>query len=73
MIAGQTLSFGSVAIDPELARQLKQAARKVAEWTELRNELIRQACNEGGSLREVGHVADLTHAGVKRILDRAKE
>lgn len=56
-----------VAIDPDLKRQLVTAGRKVAEWTAERDRLVREAVNAGGSYREVGAAAGLSHTAVKFI------
>jgi len=56
-----------VTYNVDTARALKTAGRKVAEWTEERNRLIRQAVGEGGSLREVATDAGLSHQAVKFI------
>ena len=62
-----------MAVDPELARQLKHAAQKVAEWTERRDALIRRACQEGGSLREIGGLTGFTHSAISKILQRTEK
>lgn len=56
-----------VALDPDLARKLSTAGRKVAEWTAERDRLIREAREAGGSLREIGEAAGVTHTAVKFI------
>lgn len=56
-----------VAIDPDLARKLRTAGQKVAEWTAERDRLIKQAVDAGGSLREVGAAAGVSHTAAKFI------
>lgn len=51
----------------ETKKGLRTAGRKVAEWTEERDRLIKRAVKEGGSLREVGEIAGLSHTAVKFI------
>jgi hypothetical protein len=52
-------------------RALVSAGKKAADWTARRDALIRQAVREGGSLREVGALAGLSHTAVKLICQRA--
>lgn len=54
-------------LDPDLARQLRTAGRKVTEWTAERDRLVKEAVDAGGSLREVGAATGLTHTAVKFI------
>lgn len=54
-------------LDPGLSVELTDAARELAEWTAERDRLIREAVAAGGSLREVGAAAGLTHTAVKFI------
>lgn len=56
-----------VAIDPDLARQLRTAGRKVTEWTAERDRLIKEAVTAGGSLREVGEAAGVSHTAARFI------
>lgn len=60
-------SVASVAIAPDLEKQLRTAGRKVAEWTQQRDQLVREAVEAGGSYREVGAAAGLSHTAVKFI------
>ncbi len=46
---------------------LRQAGRKVAEWTQERDSRIREAVKDGGSYREVGAAVGLSHTAVKFI------
>jgi hypothetical protein len=54
-------------LQPETEKALKTAGRKLAEWTLERDRLVRLAVSEGGSLREVGAAAGLSHTAVKFI------
>lgn len=56
-----------MAVDPETAKNLRQAGKKAAWWTEHRDRLIRDAVAKGGSLREVGAAVGLSHMAVKFI------
>ena len=56
-----------MALDKDMLDGLRQAGRKVAEWTAERDSRIRQAVADGGSLREVGAAVGLTHTAVKFI------
>ena len=64
---GAETTLPPVALNPDTEKALRTAGRKVAEWTTERDRLIRQAVEEGGSLREVGAAAGLTHTAVKFI------
>lgn len=57
--------------DPTCAAELATAGQEVARWTSERDRLIRQAVAAGGSLREVGALAGLSHTAVKLICERA--
>lgn len=54
-------------LTPELTRALRTAGQKVEHWTTERDRLIREAVAAGGSLREVGEAAGLSHTAVKFI------
>lgn len=54
-------------IDPDTRKALVTAGRKVAEWTAERDRLIKEAVAAGGSLREVGDAAGISHTAVKFI------
>ena len=56
-----------VTLDADLARRLRTAGQKVAEWTAERDRLIREAVTAGGALREVGEAVGLSHTAVKFI------
>lgn len=55
-------------LTPETKKALTTAGRKVAEWTIERDRLIRQAHADGGSLREIGEAAGLSHTAVAFIV-----
>lgn len=65
MTAATTLPL--VPTKPTTARALSTAAAKAADWTSRRDVLIRQAVAEGGTLREVGALAGLSHTAVALI------
>jgi hypothetical protein len=54
-------------MEADTEKALKTAGRKVAEWTAERDRLIKQAVAEGGSLRDVGAVAGISHTAVRFI------
>lgn len=56
-----------VVLNPDLARKLQTAGQKVTEWTAERDRLIKDAVAAGGSLREVGAIAGVSHTAVKFI------
>lgn len=54
-------------ITDDTKKALRTAGRKVHEWTEERDRLVKEAVAEGGSLREVGEAAGISHTAVKFI------
>lgn len=54
-------------IEPQLERALKTAGQNVAKWTAERDRLVKEAVAAGGSLREVGEAAGISHTAVKFI------
>lgn len=55
-------------VEPETEVEVRQAAHNVRHWTELRNQAIRKAVVEqGGKLREVAEMAEMSHQAVKYI------
>lgn len=56
-----------VVLDPTTAKALTTAGRNVAKWTAERDRLVRLAVEQGGSLREVGAAAGISHTAVKFI------
>lgn len=63
-------TFPAVPAQSATARALSVAALKANEWTARRDDLIRQAVAEGGTLREVGALAGLSHTAIKLICER---
>lgn len=51
----------------ETIRALNRVSARATKATKERDELIRQAITEGGTLREVGAAAGLSHQAVKFI------
>lgn len=62
----------TVPVNPHYAAKLTEAANLARKWTATRDRLVRVAIEQGGSLREVAALVGLSHAGVKRIVERAK-
>ncbi|MDI1290270.1 MAG: hypothetical protein PSX37_10030 [bacterium] len=60
-----------MAVSDPRARELKSAAKKADEWRTKRDELIREARAEGASLREIGALVGMSHAGVLKVLGRS--
>lgn len=71
MTAPATVS--DVAVDPDLARRLATAGKKVEEWRERRDELIREAARNGGTLREIAALVDMSNPGVLRVIRRGHD
>ena len=63
----------AVAVDPDLARRLATAGRKAEEWRERRDELIREAASNGGTLREIAAAVGMSNPGVLRVIRRGGE
>ena len=55
---------------PTTTVYLRHYGDAVNEATRLRNEAVRQAHNEGMSLRAIADAVGMSHMGVKRIVDR---
>ncbi len=70
MSAPATVS--NVAVDPDLARRLATAGRKSKEWIARRDELIREAAEQGGTLREIAEHVGLSNPGVLRVIRRGE-
>ena len=51
-------------------QELRAAARKVRAALARRDELIAKLSSEGASLRQIVEVAEMTHAGVAKVLKR---
>lgn len=54
-------------LSDDTKKALRRAGRKVKDATVERDELIKRAVEEGGSLREVGDAVGLSHQAVKFI------
>ena len=59
-------------VESERTKQLTQAGKKVREWTERRNQLIREAHEAGDGVREIARAVGLSHPSVLNILERRK-
>ncbi len=57
-------------LTPERHRHLRRAGQRVAQVIEERDRAIREAVAEGAGLREVARAVGLSHAGVKKIVER---
>lgn len=62
---------GCVPLDDRRARELRNAGKKADEWRDRRDELIRLAHAEGGSLREIADAVGMSNPGVLRVIRRA--
>lgn len=62
-----------VALDPDLARRLTQAGRKLEDWRTRRDDLIREAARGGATLREIAAATGMSHVGVLSIVRRGGE
>lgn len=60
----------AVPVDPDLARRLTTAGRKAEEWKDRRDELIREAAHNGGTLREIAALVGMSNPGVLRVIRR---
>lgn len=63
----------TVALDPDLVRRLASAGRKAEEWKDRRDELIREAASNGGTLREIASIVGLSNPGVLRVIRRGAD
>lgn len=63
-------TVAAVTVDPQLARQLRRAAKKLEQDRAERDRLIVHALEQGGTLREVAELVGLTGPGVMKIRDR---
>jgi transposase-like protein len=70
MIAPANLS--SVVLDGEMARRLTTAGKKTDEWRDRRDELIREAARNGGTLREIAAAVGMSNPGVLRVIRRGE-
>lgn len=67
MLLGDVNYVATMTVGPDTARALRTAGAKVTEWTARRDDLIRQAVAEGGTLRAVGELAGMSHMAVSFI------
>jgi DNA-binding NarL/FixJ family response regulator len=58
------------SLKPKMRAALQQAAAEVKDAEERRNQLIAEAWQQGGSLREIGEEVGLTHTGISKLLER---
>lgn len=65
-------NLSSVVLDPDLARRLTTAGRKAEEWREKRDNLIREAARNGGTLREIAAAVGMSNPGVLRVIRRGE-
>ncbi len=63
-------TVSDVPVDPDLARRLATAGKKVEEWRDRRDDLIREAARNGGTLREIAALVDMSNPGVLRVIRR---
>ncbi len=56
-----------MTLTDDKAKALRKAGRLAAHWNTERDRLIKEAVQEGGTLREVGEAAGLSHTAVKFI------
>jgi len=54
-----------------VTRKLREAGRRYQAALASRNDAIRAARDEGMSLRAIGEQVGLSHAAVRKILDRS--
>jgi DNA invertase Pin-like site-specific DNA recombinase len=62
-----------MTLDTKQATKLARYGANQRKATELRDQAIRDAVQAGGSLREVADAVGLSHMGVSRIVQRARE
>lgn len=63
----------AVAVNPDLARRLATAGKKAEEWREKRDDLIREAASNGGTLREIAAIVGLSNPGVLGVIRRGAD
>lgn len=66
--AGVVPDFRAMPTDELL--EVRSSARRLREWTTRRDAAVAAAHRAGHSLREIAAEAELSHSGVRRILDR---
>jgi hypothetical protein len=65
-------NLSSVVLDGEMARRLATAGKKAEEWRDRRDELIREAARNGGTLREIAAAVGMSNPGVLRVIRRGE-
>ena len=65
-------TLASVPLSDDEARELSRAARMAVTWRENRDRLIRTAHGNGGGVREIARLVDLTHAAVRKIIAKGR-
>lgn len=63
-------NLGSVVLDGDMARRLTTAGRKAEEWRDRRDDLIREAAEQGATLREIAAAVGMSNPGVLRVVRR---
>lgn len=71
LAAGPVADCVAVATDELL--EVRTAGRRQREWTRRRDDAIVAAYRAGHSLREIAVEVQLSHSGVKRIVERCGE
>lgn len=69
--AGTVADCAAVASDQLL--EVRTAGRRQREWTRRRDAAVVAAHRAGHSLREIAVEVQLSHSGVKRIVERCGE
>lgn len=60
-------------VEPEIEKRLHRAAEMIERSKRVRDAAIVDAYLSGAGLREIARAVDLSHPGVKSILDRYEE
>lgn len=55
----------------ELTESVRTRSIMARNYTDLRNEAIREAHTHGASLRRIARAAQLSHTAIKKIIDKA--
>lgn len=64
----QVNKLAQMAVPPELAKRLERAAKNAGKWKHERDQLIIDAYEAGGGVREIGRLVGLSHPGILRII-----
>lgn len=56
-----------MTIDSTTKAKLRKASRKIEEWTQERDQVIREAEAAGGTLTEIAEAVGMSHTAVKYI------